>query len=149
VPFFYSVPGFYLIDALDPLEPWQIAGLVVLYAVGIVLFRGSNEQKHSYRSDPTAKIWGKPPETLGGKLLVSGFWGVGRKLNYTGELCMYYAWTLTTGFRSVVPYLLPLWLTVFFPHRAWRDEQRCHEKYGDLWDQYKRRAKFRMIPFIF
>ena len=102
-----------------------------------------------FKADPQAKIWGKPAEALGGKLLVSGFWGIGRKLNYTGELCMYYAWTLPTGFRSVIPYLLPLWLTLFFPHRAWRDEQRCQAKYGDLWLTYKRRAKFRMIPFIF
>jgi delta14-sterol reductase len=86
---------------------------------------------------------------VGGKLLVSGFWGVGRKLNYTGELCCYLAWSLTTGLSSVVPYLLPLWLMVLFPHRAWRDDQRCREKYGPLWDEYCKRARFRMIPFLY
>lgn len=149
VPFFYSIPGWYLIERTEPLAPWEIVGLPILYVVGIVLFRGSNEQKHRFKTRPDAPIWGRPAEALGGKLLVSGFWGVGRKLNYTGELCMYYAWTLTTGFGSVIPYLLPLWLTVFFPHRAWRDEQRCQEKYGELWREYCRRARFRMIPFLF
>ncbi len=149
VPFFYSVPGWYLVDRTEPLELPVILGLSALYTIGIVLFRGSNEQKHRFKTDPGAKIWGRPAEALGGKLLVSGFWGIGRKLNYTGELCMYYAWTLTTGFRSVIPYLLPLWLTVFFPHRVWRDEQRCQAKYGELWRAYCARAKFRMIPFIY
>jgi delta14-sterol reductase len=113
------------------------------------LFRGANQQKHRFKQDPRARIWGKPAETVGGKLLVSGFWGVGRKLNYTGELLMYYAWTLPCGFASIVPYLVPLWLTVFFPHRAWRDEQRCRAKYGAMWRDYCRRAKFKMIPFIY
>ena len=43
---------------------------------------------------------------------MSGFWGIGRKLNYTGELMIYMAWTLTTGFHSIIPYILPLWLAV-------------------------------------
>lgn len=149
VPFFYSLPGYYLIEQREPLAPFQIAALALLYTVGIVLFRGANEQKHRFKTRPEALIWGRPAEALGGKLLVSGFWGVGRKLNYTGELCMYYAWTLTTGLHSVVPYLLPLWLTLFFPHRAYRDEQRCEAKYGELWRDYCRRARFRMIPFLF
>ena len=149
VPFFYSIPGWYLVHDQEPISPLQIAGLTALYIVGFILFRGTNEQKHQFKDDPKKTIWGKVPEAIEGRLLISGFWGVGRKLNYTGELCMYYAWSLTTGFHSFIPYLLPLWLTLFFPHRAWRDEARCKEKYGPLWDAYCRRAKFRMIPFIY
>jgi len=149
VPFFYSLPAWYLIHDTDPLPAWQIVGLVVLYVLGFVLFRGSNQQKHQFKTDPTRPIWGKPPETIDGRLLISGFWGVGRKLNYTGELCLYLAWSLTTGVQSVVPYLLPLWLMVLFPHRAWRDDQRCRAKYGEQWEAYCRRARFRMIPFLY
>jgi delta14-sterol reductase len=149
VPFFYSVPGWYLVRDVDPMPAWQVAALAALYLTGFVLFRGSNEQKHQFKEDPKRPIWGKTPETIGGKLLVSGFWGIGRKLNYTGELCMYVAWSATTGTQSLVPYLLPLWLAVLFPHRAWRDDQRCRAKYGALWDAYCRRARFRMIPFLY
>jgi delta14-sterol reductase len=149
VPFFYSLPAWYLVHDTEPLPAWQIAALSALYVVGFVLFRGSNEQKHQFKADPTRPIWGRPPETVGGKLLVSGFWGIGRKLNYTGELCLYLAWSLTTGAQSVVPYLLPLWLMVLFPHRAWRDDQRCRAKYGPLWEAYCQRARFRMIPFLY
>ena len=149
VPFFYSLPGWYLVDRTEALPTWAIAGVAVLYTTGFILFRGSNEQKHQYKHNPKATIWGKPAETVGGKLLVSGFWGIGRKLNYTGELLMYSAWSLTTGFGSVVPYILPLWLLCLFTHRAWRDEQRCAEKYGPLWKEYCARASFRMFPFLY
>lgn len=149
VPFFYSIPGWYLVHNTEPMPAWQVVALAALYVVGFVLFRGSNEQKHQFKADPERPIWGKRPEALGGKLLVSGFWGIGRKLNYTGELSMYIAWSLTTGFGSVVPYLLPLWLAVLFPHRAWRDDQRCRAKYGPLWEAYCKRARFRMIPFLY
>jgi delta14-sterol reductase len=149
VPFFYSLPGWYLIDRLEPLSAVQVLGLVVLYAFGFWLFRGANEQKHRFKRDPTALIWGRPPETLGGRLLVSGFWGQGRKLNYTGELLLYYAWTLPCGLASPIPYLPALWLTGFFPHRAWRDDRRCREKYGALWTAYCARVRWRMLPFVF
>jgi delta14-sterol reductase len=149
VPFFYSICGWYLLGNLEPMPAYEVAALIALFLVGFWLFRGSNDQKHRYKEDPNANIWGRPAETLGGRLLVSGFWGIGRKLNYTGELMVYFSWTICTGFESIIPYLLPLWLACLFPHRAWRDEQRCRAKYGALWDEYCRRARFRMIPFIY
>jgi delta14-sterol reductase len=149
VPFFYSLPGWYLLDRLEPVGGPSVVASVALYLAGFWLFRGANEQKHRFKLDPTAKIWGAPARALGGRLLVSGFWGIGRKLNYTGELLMYYGWTLPCGFESAVPYLPALWLTLFFPHRAWRDERRCREKYGALWAAYCERVPFRMIPFVY
>ena len=149
VPFLYSLPGWYLIHNTNTIAPSVVAAIVALFVFGFWLFRGANGQKHQFKRNPDAAIWGRPTKTIGGKLLVSGFWGVGRKLNYTGELCMYYAWTLLCGFESVVPYLLPLWLTAFLLHRAWRDDQRCRAKYGDLWVEYCRQARFRMLPFIY
>jgi delta14-sterol reductase len=149
VPFFYSICGWYLVRNEEPLPGAMAVALPILFACGFWLFRGSNEQKHRYKEDPTAPIWGKKPETVGGKLLVSGFWGIGRKLNYTGELMVYFSWTLTTGFVSFVPYILPFWLLCLFSHRAWRDEQRCRKKYAALWDEYCQRARFRMFPFVY
>jgi delta14-sterol reductase len=149
VPFFYSLPGWYLVDRLEPLSPPAVAGLVALYLLGLWIFRGANEQKHRFKRDPGARIWGAPAATLGGRLLVSGFWGIGRKLNYTGELLMYLAWTLPCGAVSLVPYLPVLWLAVFFPHRALRDDRRCRAKYGALWTAYCERVPYRMIPFVY
>ena len=149
VPFFYSICGWYLVGYTAPIEPYECVALATLFVVGWVIFRGANQQKHDYKEHPERPIWGKPPETVGGRLLASGFWGIGRKLNYTGELMVYFSWTLTTGFQSIVPYILPLWLLCLFSHRAWRDDKKCRDKYGPLWVEYCSRARFRMIPFLY
>ena len=104
VPFFYSLPAWYLVDNFDPIPPVMLAAVILLYAGGFATFRGANQQKHRFKQDPHARIWGQPARTLEGRLLVSGFWGIGRKLNYTGELCMYWAWTLLCGFTRSCPF---------------------------------------------
>lgn len=38
------------------------------------MFRGANKQKHIFKKNPKALIWGRPPKVIGGKLLVSGYW---------------------------------------------------------------------------
>ena len=149
VPFFYSLPGWFLIDRVAPLPVTAVVGLVMLYIFGFWLFRGANEQKHRFKLDPTSRIWGRPAETLDERLLVSGFWGIGRHLNYTGEICIYLAFALTTGLASFVPYILPAWLAGLLVHRALRDDRRCRDKYGELWTDYTARARFRMIPLIY
>lgn len=148
VPFFYSISAWYLVGA-EPMGWAAIVAISILHLVGMWIFRGANAQKDQFKRNPQAPIWGKPPETIGGRLLVSGWWGIGRKLNYTSEIMVYTSFALCTGFCSIVPFLLPLWLCVLFSHRAWRDEQRCRRKYGALWDEYTKRAKFRMIPFVY
>jgi len=97
VPFFYSLPGWYLVDRLTPLPTGALVGIVVLYLVGFWLFRGANEQKHAFRRTPATTIWGKRPHVVGGRLLAAGFWGIGRKLNYTGE---WYTYALQPVLRS-------------------------------------------------
>lgn len=148
VPFFYCIAGWSLVHAESDLSPPFAIVLVALYLFGFWLFRGANEQKHRFKQDERAKIWGRPAETLEGRLLVSGFWGIGRHLNYSGEICVYLAFLLTVGFESWVPYLLLVWLVGLLVHRSWRDEKRCRAKYGELWDRYAERARFSMIPFV-
>ena len=149
VPFFYSVGGWVLVDDTEPLAPGAAVALVALFALALWLFRGSNDQKHRFKADHTTRIWGRPAEAIDGRLLVSGWWGIGRHLNYTGEVLVYLAIALTTGTRSIVPYLLPLWLAGLLAHRALRDERRCRAKYGALWEAYCARARFRMVPFVY
>lgn len=150
VPFFYCIGGWWLLGDSRPALDWPaLVGLCALFGLGLWIFRGANAQKDRFKRDRSATIWGRPAQTLGGRLLVSGWWGIGRKINYTGEIMVYSAIALCTGLQSLVPYLLPLWLCVLLPHRAWRDEKRCRAKYGALWDEYCARAKFRMIPFLY
>jgi delta14-sterol reductase len=149
VPFFYCVGGWYLLDQPESISLLHGMALCTLFSMGLWIFRGSNAQKNQFKANRDCKIWGQPAKTVGGRLLVSGWWGVGRKINYTGEIMVYSSFGLTTGFASIVPYLLPIWLFSLLVHRAWRDEQRCREKYGETWDEYCKVARFRMIPFIY
>ena len=149
VPFFYSIIGWYIIDRIEPMPIFTVVIISLLYLFGLWLFRGSNVQKHSFKKDSNTTIWGEPAKTIDGRLLISGWWGIGRKLNYTGEICVYLALSLTSGFHSVIPYFLPFWLCVLLSHRAWRDEQRCRNKYGELWEAYCQKVKFRMVPFLY
>ena len=150
VPFFYCIAGWWLVHPVGPpLSPLAAAGIVLLFVFGFWMFRGANRQKHRFRQNPDITIWGKPAQTLDGRLLVSGFWGIGRHLNYTGEICVYVAFTLTTGFASWIPFLLPAWLTGLLLHRSRRDERRCRAKYGELWERYTQRARFAMLPYIY
>ena len=149
VPFFYCLPGWWLIHAADSLSLVGAGGIVLLFVFGFWLFRGANEQKHRFRQDPEITIWGRPVRTLDGRLLVSGFWGIGRHLNYTGEICVYLAFTLTTGFASWAPYLLPAWLACLLWHRSRRDDRRCRAKYGELWERYTQQVRYSMVPFVY
>ena len=150
VPFFYCIAGWWLVDATGPvLNPVFAACTALLFGFGFWLFRGANSQKDRFKNDPGVMIWGKPAESIGGRLLVSGFWGIGRHLNYTGEICIYLAFALTTGLASWMPYLLPAWVAGLLWHRSRRDERRCQAKYGELWARYRRRVPCCMIPFVY
>ncbi|EGG14669.1 erg4/erg24 family protein [Cavenderia fasciculata] len=129
------------------------AGVLALKAFGFYLFRWVNSQKHSFRRNPEAPIWGKRAEYIstkrGTKLLVSGFWGVCRHLNYTGDIILSWAWCLPCGFDSVAPYFYGLYFTTLDLHRCHRDHRACLEKYGDDWKEYCRRVPYVFIPRVF
>jgi delta14-sterol reductase len=149
VPFFYSIGGWTLLDEREPMSTPALLAIAALFAVSLWMFRGANAQKWRFKQDPNAVIWGEQAEAIGGKLLISGWWGIGRHLNYTGEILVYLALTLVTGFESVWPWLLPLWMLVLLAHRSARDDRRCRTKYGPLWHAYCAHATFRMFPFVY
>lgn len=149
VPFLYSLPGWWIVDDTTPFAPWHWLSLCVLCALFMWIFRQANWQKERYKRSPDRRIWGRAPVLVDGRLLASGFWGIGRKLNYTGEIGVYLCFALCTGFGSAWPYLLPLALTVLLVQRAARDHKKCSAKYGDAWKAYCERARFRMLPYVY
>ena len=116
---------------------------------GILHVPRSQQTEARFKADAESSIWGRPAETLDGRLLVSGFWGVGRHLNYSGEICVYFAFALTTAFASWIPFALPVWLTALLWHRARRDDRRCRTKYGELWERYTQRVPYALIPRVY
>lgn len=52
-----------------------------------MVFRGANKQKHVFKKNPKALIWGRPPKVIGGKLLVSGYWyAINQVYSFSSEL---------------------------------------------------------------
>jgi delta14-sterol reductase len=149
VPFLYSLPGWWLLDQREPFTTWQWVGLSLFFFFALWIFREANWQKERFKQDRDTEIWGRRAETVGGRLLVSGWWGVARKINYAGEIAVYVAFALTTGTRSFYPYLLPLSLTLLLVQRAARDDKKCGAKYGELWQTYCERVRFRIFPYLY
>ncbi len=42
----------------------------------------------------------------------------------------------------------PAWLAGLLWHRSRRDDRRCHAKYGELWEHYRQRVRYSVLPFI-
>ena len=89
------------------LSPLAVAALLALKATGYAFFRGANSQKDLFRrdpSDPRVAHLRTLPTARGTRLIVSGWWGVARHVNYLGDWLMGWAWCLPTGFQSIIPY---------------------------------------------
>ncbi len=153
VPFTYTLQALYLVNHTHELSVWAIVGIVALNLAGYAMFRGANIQKHRFRLDPSRPVWGKPPEFIqtaaGNKLLVSGWWGKARHVNYLGDLMHAWSWSLPCGFMHVLPYFYPIYFTILLVHRERRDDAMCHAKYGSDWDRYRERVPWRIVPGVY
>ncbi|CAM9561754.1 unnamed protein product [Chrysoparadoxa australica] len=147
LPFTYSLQAKYLVEHDPGLPVWAYAMICCLNLLGYAIFRGANSQKDAFRRDPTgpkvAHLEWMPTER-GTKLLTSGWWGMARKINYTGDWLMALSWSLCCGFGSVWPYFYPIYFAVLLAHRAMRDDHACQHKYGRDWNRYKD-----LVPSIF
>ncbi|RYH32342.1 hypothetical protein EON65_00755 [archaeon] len=120
VPFIYSLQARYLVDHDPQLSLMSIICILLLHSFGFYIFRAANSQKDAFRRDPSS------PEVQhltflatkrGTKLLTSGWWGMARKINYTGDWIITFAWCLLCGFDSPVPYFQALYFAVLLYHR--------------------------------
>ncbi|KAI9834476.1 MAG: C-24(28) sterol reductase [Phylliscum demangeonii] len=82
-------------------------------------------------------------------LLVDGWYGYARKIHYTCDMFFALMWALVTGFGSPFPWFYPVFFACMIAHRARRDIQRCEAKYGEAWQEYKRRVPYLFIPYVF
>lgn len=146
IPFVFSIQCHYLLEYPDYPSLLFAVPIVLLYLLGYYIFRTSNSQKNQFKLDPSKEIWGKKPETIGGKLLVSGFWGLGRHMNYTGDLIMAIAYCLPCGIQ-IGGYFYAFYLFTLLTHRAFRDDTKCRDKYKNLWKDYTARVPQVFVPF--
>lgn len=150
-PFFYAVGLWTQAAKPNPHTPtWALVGAVLLFFTGWAFARGANLQKFHFKRDPTRKFLGMTPVALEGRVLVSGFWGLSRHINYLGELLMASGITLALGYPgSWEPWLYPLYYVALLFPRQHFDDLRCAAKYGPLWTEYVKRVPYRIIPFVY
>ena len=154
-PYFYSV-GLWSTAALpNPHTPaWALVGAGALFFCGWSLARGANMQKYAFKRDPGATFLGliKPEVLADGdrRLLVNGFWGVSRHVNYLGEILMATGLALSLGYPTHIgPWLYPLFYVGLLVPRQIDDDRRCAEKYGALWAAYVKTVRWRIVPGVY
>jgi protein-S-isoprenylcysteine O-methyltransferase Ste14 len=153
-PYFYSVFLWSTVNLPDPNTPvWLLMIYVLLFFTGWILSRGANMQKYFFKKNPGISFLGIVPETISdgnSVLLVNGFWGISRHINYLGEILMASGIILCTGYpANILPWLYPLYYIILLTARQRDDDKRCALKYGELWKTYVKKVPYRIIPFLY
>lgn len=162
LPYMYTLQGLFLVFHPIELSAGYALFVLALGLLGFWLFLSTNNQKdHFKHSDGNIKIWKKPAdyieckykttdgETRNSKLLISGWWGIGRHMNYTGDLIFSLAISLACGMELLFPYFYFIYMTILLVHRCIRDEHRCSCKYGPAWEEYCKKVPYRFIPGVY
>ena len=151
VPFTYSLQARLLVEHDPGLPPYALYAIAALNLVGYAIFRGANSQKDAFRRDPTAPEvahLGYLETKRGTRLLTTGYWGMARKINYTGDWMMGLAWCLCCGAISPLAYFYATYFFVLLVHRAVRDDHFCAVKYGADWKRYKEKVPAVFVPGV-
>ena len=180
LPFVYSLQARYLAVYPVHLGLYGLALVLSVQALGYYIFRASNNEKNRFRTDPSdPKVSHlKYIETKSGsRLLISGWWGRARHINYFGDMIMSLSYSLPTGlagyiitaftnpetgvttkvaepgpakgFGTIFTYFYIVYFAILLIHREARDEEKCRKKYGKDWDRYTSIVKSKIIPGIY
>lgn len=159
LPAFYTFTCYYLAN-----NPSMISGIVgiVILLLGcwfIWMNYKVDKEKEDFKANPECKIWGKKAEFLNcdfkeegkkpSKLLVSGWWGKSRHMNYTYEIGLSGCWSAVGAPLGIAPFAYLGYIIALLVHRIYRDEDKCRVKYGKYWDEYCKRVPARLIPGIY
>ena len=178
LPFVYSLQARYLAVYPVHLGVWGIAGVLTPQALGYYIFRGANNEKNRFRTDPqdpkVAHLQYIETKT-GSRLLTSGWWGTARHINYLGDWIMAWSYCLPTGLAGytmvqsavlsnsnkvpvpgeakgwgmLVTYFYLLYFAILLVHREIRDEEKCLRKYGKDWEEYQKKVPWRLVPYVY
>ncbi|MCB0703862.1 MAG: DUF1295 domain-containing protein [Saprospiraceae bacterium] len=153
-PYFYAVALWSTVYLPNPhLTTLQLIACFLVFIFGWTLARGANMQKFYFKTQPGRSFLGIIPETVTDgqrTLLVNGFWGASRHINYLGEILMASGIALSVGYPgSFWPWLYPLYYVALLLPRQLDDDKRCADKYGELWNVYTQKVKYRIIPYLY
>jgi len=105
VPFTYSLQTRYLSVYPVELGLTGVAGVLAVQGIGYYIFRAVNNEKNRFRTnpeDPRVKHLKYIETAAGSKLLVSGWWGMARHINYLGDWFMSWSYVLPTAVSGYV-----------------------------------------------
>lgn len=100
VPFVYSQQVRYLATHPVSLSWAALGGVVGLICLGLFIFRSANSEKNAFRTnpqDPKVAHLNYLQTATGSRLLISGWWGVSRHVNYLGDWIQSWPYCLPTG----------------------------------------------------
>jgi protein-S-isoprenylcysteine O-methyltransferase Ste14 len=100
VPFIYTQQTRYLSVHPQSLGPLGLAAVSAMLVAGFAIFRLSNSQKNAFRTNPNDPSVAhlKYIETKAGtRLLISGWWGIARHINYLGDWLQAWPYSVPTG----------------------------------------------------
>ena len=82
-------------------------------------------------------------------LLVSGWWGKSRHMNYTYEIGLSGCWCAVGASVGIAPFAYLGYIIALLVHRIYRDEDKCRVKYGKYWNEYCKKVPARLIPGLY
>jgi protein-S-isoprenylcysteine O-methyltransferase Ste14 len=59
------------------------------------------------------------------------------------------AWCLPCGFASPLPYFYVVYLAILLVHRERRDDAWCAARYGEAWQAYCAKVRYRIVPGLY
>ena len=162
VPAVYTLPAQYLVLRPNELS-WPAAiGLLGMGLAAVYLNYAADAERQKVRAtNGAARVWGKPPRLIRASyttvdgvshenlLLASGWWGVARHFHYVPEILLALAWSLPAGFSHFTPYFYVIYLTILLFDRANRDDRRCLKKYGQAWEEYCKKVRWKIVPGVY
>jgi len=164
LPVMYTSMSVYMVNNNNYLDdkPFLYFMLLFVGLVSIYLNYDADSMKYYFRkNNGLYYIWGEKAKFIAAEyktndgverksfLLLSGWWGISRHFHYAPEILASYCWSAGSGFYELYPFLYVIYLTVLLIDRAYRDDERCKNKYGNFWDIYCYRVPYRIIPYIF
>lgn len=162
LPSLYPLVSQYLVTHPLRLGPIWSSVILFLGLLSILVNYLADLQRQEVRHhDGECLVWGRRPDIIRAKymmengeeresiLLASGWWGLSRHFHYVPEILLSFFWTFPAGFGAYLPYSYITFLIILLTHRSFRDEEKCGKKYGAFWQQYCRKVRHRIVPYLF
>jgi len=111
----------------------------VMYVVGIALELGSEVQRKQFKSKPENK----------GKVYTGGLWSVSRHMNYFGYTLWRAGYAVAAGGWIWGAFCCAFSAFDFVSRGIPVLEDYCQGRYGEQWDEYKRKTPYQFLPYLY